>query len=56
MAKFYFSNKATEDLIDIWEYTVNEWSESQAEKYYDLIIASCMDLANNPQHKIFSAL
>jgi toxin ParE1/3/4 len=49
MAKYKFTNKALEDLIEIWDYTVEEWSESQAEKYYDLIMASCDDLANNPQ-------
>src|SRR5690606_23106643 len=49
MAKYYFTNLATQDLISIWVYTVEEWSENQAEKYYNLIIASCIDLANNPQ-------
>ncbi len=49
MAKFRFTNKALDDLIEIWDYTVEVWSENQAEKYYDLIMASCMDLANNPQ-------
>ena len=49
MAKFSFTNKALNDLTEIWDYTVKEWSENQAEKYYNFIIASCMDLANNPQ-------
>lgn len=49
MATYFFSNKAIEDLADIWDFTVSEWSENQAEKYYNLIMASCMDLANNPQ-------
>ena len=49
MAKYRFSNKALDDLISIWDYTVEEWSESQAEKYYNLILASCADLAENPQ-------
>ena len=48
MAKFYLNNKAVDDLKDIWDYTVKTWSENQAEKYYNLIIASCLDLANNP--------
>jgi toxin ParE1/3/4 len=50
MAKYYFTNRALEDLTEIWDYTVEEWSENQAEKYYNLIMASCMDLASNPQH------
>ena len=49
MSKYHFTNKAQDDLIDIWDYTVEEWSQNQAEKYYNLIIASCIDLANNPQ-------
>jgi toxin ParE1/3/4 len=49
MAKFSFTNKALDDLIEIWDYTVAEWSENQAEKYYNLLMASCIDLANNPQ-------
>jgi toxin ParE1/3/4 len=49
MAKFSFTNRALDDLIEIWDYTVEQWSENQAEKYYILIMASCMDLANNPQ-------
>ncbi|SCY78500.1 type II toxin-antitoxin system RelE/ParE family toxin [Flavobacterium caeni] len=49
MAKFHFTNRALNDLIDIWDYTVEEWSQNQAEKCYNLIMASCMDLANNPQ-------
>ena len=49
MAKFRFTNKALDDLIEIWDYTVEQWSENQAQKYYNLIMASCMDLANNPQ-------
>ncbi len=49
MAKYRFTKRALNDLIEIWDYTVEEWSQNQAEKYYDLIMASCLDLANNPQ-------
>ncbi|RYX89614.1 type II toxin-antitoxin system RelE/ParE family toxin [bacterium] len=49
MAKYHFTRRAVNDLIEIWDYTVEEWSENQAEKYYNLIIASCIDLANNPK-------
>jgi toxin ParE1/3/4 len=48
MAKFYISNKAVEDLNDIWDYTVKAWSESQAEIYYSLLMDSCQALANKP--------
>lgn len=49
MAKYRFTKRALIDLTEIWDYTVKEWSENQAEKYYDLIMTSCLDLAINPQ-------
>jgi len=49
MAKYYLTNKALDDLSEIWDYTVETWSEMQAEKYYDLLLATCDDLANNPE-------
>ena len=49
MAKFSFTNRALDDLIEIWDYTVEQWSKNQAQTYYNLIMASCMDLANNPR-------
>jgi len=48
MTKFFLTNKAVEDLGDIWNYTVETWSENQAETYYSLLIESCQELANNP--------
>ena len=48
MAKFYFTNKAIEDLGDIWNYTVETWSENQGEIYYSFLIDSCQELANKP--------
>lgn len=38
MAKFKITNNAVKELFDIWSYTVETWSESQADKYYKLII------------------
>ena len=48
MGKFYLSNKAVDDLNDIWDYTVKTWSEKQAENYYLLLMNSCQELANKP--------
>ena len=48
MPWFYLSNKAVEDLNDIWDYTVKTWSENQAEIYYLLLMDSCQELANKP--------
>ena len=48
MGKFKFSKKAIEDLSAIWEYTYDEWSELQAEKYYSMLIETCREIADNP--------
>ena len=34
MSKYFFSNKAVDDLSKIWDYTYEVWSEGQADKYY----------------------
>ncbi|SHG56901.1 toxin ParE1/3/4 [Flavobacterium micromati] len=47
-AKYFLTHKAVEDLSDIWEYTYEEWSEKQANKYYKLLVESCQEVANNP--------
>jgi len=46
MAKYFFSNKAVEDLSSIWQYTVESWSEQQADLYYSQIISTCNRIAN----------
>lgn len=48
MARFCFSKKAVEDLSQIWDYTVNKWSDNQADVYYNLIIETCREIAVNP--------
>lgn len=48
MAKYELTNKAVEDLTGIWEYTIEKWSEHQADIYYNLLIDSCQEIANNP--------
>ncbi len=49
MAEFQLTNKAVEDLNDIWEYTIEKWSEEQADKYYNLILNSIQEIADNPE-------
>ena len=41
MAKIIFRQKAIDDLTAIWDYTIQEWSEQQAEKYLELIKLAC---------------
>jgi toxin ParE1/3/4 len=48
MAKYILTNKAVDDLTNIWEYTYNEWSEKQANRYYKFILESCQEVANHP--------
>lgn len=49
MVKYHFTNKAIDDLSQIWEYTSENWSEKQADKYYDLLLVNCNELAKNPK-------
>ncbi len=49
MAKFKLTNNAVKDLSDIWSYTSDAWSESQADKYYSLILNACDAIARKPQ-------
>ena len=48
MAKFYLTNKAVEDLTKIWNYTFDQWSERQADKYYEILLESCQEISTNP--------
>ena len=47
MAEFKLTNKAVEDLSNIWVYTVETWSERQADKYYESLIYQCQEIANS---------
>ena len=48
MAKYELTNKAVEDLSKIWDYTFKVWSEKQADKYYEMLISNCQEIADNP--------
>ena len=48
MANFKLTNKAVDDLSKIWNYTFDVWSEKQADKYYDMLISNCQEIAENP--------
>ena len=49
MAKFDISKQALEDLYKIWEYTVDTWSETQADKYYELLEDALDKISTDPQ-------
>lgn len=46
MASYSLTKKALRDLSDIWEYTVDTWSERQADKYYFMLLTACQELAD----------
>ena len=48
MANYILTNKAVEDLSEIWNYTFDYWSENQAEYYYNMILDNCRTIAENP--------
>lgn len=48
MARFRLTNKAVDDLSRIWGYTFDEWSESQADKYYYMLSDSFGEIAKYP--------
>jgi toxin ParE1/3/4 len=49
MTKIHFTNKAVEDLSEIWRYTLEAWSENQADFYYQMLLDNCNEIARNPQ-------
>lgn len=49
MHRYLLTQKAITDLTEIWNYTINTWSENQADKYYEEILNFCQELANNPK-------
>lgn len=46
MADYVLTNKAVHDLSSIWNYTVDTWSERQADKYYFMLLDSCQEIAD----------
>ena len=48
MPGYKLTHKAVEDLTGIWNYTIEKWSEKQADKYYRLLIDNFDELSRNP--------
>ena len=48
MTKFHFTRKAVDDLSDIWNHTADEWTEDQADQYYEMLIAYCRKIVETP--------
>ena len=51
MNKYHITQKAVEDLDSIWEYTLKNWSEKQADIYYHQLTQTFSEIAAKPvQH------
>jgi toxin ParE1/3/4 len=48
MIVVHIREEANGDLLAIWDYTVNEWGEAQAEKYLAAFDAAFLSLAQRP--------
>ena len=48
MHRCILTNKAVADLSNIWNYTYSKWSEDQADKYYQMLLDTCNQIADNP--------
>jgi toxin ParE1/3/4 len=49
MAKVILRQAAIDDLNAIWDYTFEEWSESQADKYYWALKVDCIKIGEHPK-------
>ncbi len=48
MSSFTLTNKAVDDLAQIWNYSSEKWSEEQADRYYFMLLENCREVAHNP--------
>ena len=48
MVKVLLRQAAIDDLNYIWNYTLNEWSEKQADVYYERLVSAMELIAANP--------
>lgn len=47
MSEYTISEKALEDINNIWIYTAENWSVEQADRYYNLIIDEIEYIVDN---------
>lgn len=46
MENYIISERAKKDLIGIWDYTIKEWSEEQAERYVNSNISFLLNIGS----------
>ncbi len=49
MVNYRFTKKAVDDISEIWNYSYYKWSENQADRYYQMLIETCKEIAENPE-------
>ena len=49
MSKYTTSKLAEKDLTSIWQYTVANWSQEQANKYVGGLLNTCSEIATAPE-------
>ena len=49
MRKIHVHALAESDLIGIWQSSIGEWGETQADKYLDQLDSGIRKLADNPE-------
>jgi len=47
MPAYIISEKALDDISQIWGYTAENWSPEQADSYYDLLLDEIEYIAEN---------
>lgn len=43
---YQLTTRAVDDLSDIWNYTFDTWSETQADRYYQMLLGHFQDIAD----------
>lgn len=50
--KYIISVEASKDLENIWLYTFENWSQEQADRYFNLIMDEIENISNDPSSGI----
>ena len=48
MGKYQLTHLAIQDLSEIWNYTFDNWSEQQADTYYEQLVNAFESITSNP--------